>query len=96
MLNNWHKDMGIFFTQSSIFRNKLVNFLCCFLQIPWWFFHILIHDYPWGCLKSQNSLPQRLTKDFHKEHKGLITALSLCVYFVLFVVKKIFETDPSP
>ena len=62
MLNNWHKDMGIFFTQSSIFRNKLVNFLCCFLQIPWWFFHI-----SWR-------LPMRMSQKLEffttKVHKG--------------------------
>jgi len=37
-------------------------------------------------------LPQRFTKGFHKEHKMLINNILsyslLCVYFVLFVVKK--------
>ena len=42
-------------------------------------------------------LPQRFTKDSHKEHKMLINNILsyslLCVYFVLFVVKKTFNNE---
>ena len=51
-----------------------------------------------GCLISRNSLPQRTQRIFTKNTKCCYTThfiCTLCVNFVLFVVKKTYETAPK-